>query len=648
MAKQVGTRNALTGAPAWAGRLLLAFFALGLIAGVKRSIAADYASCGMWTLAGSTVLAEVGHYMAWGLLAGLNLFIAFLALLIPPTRRTRMVGVCLFAGVYALAVFLFYKAVTCFLGERLPESYVGIGQGMLFGSTIWPALDQAVARFGWLVWTLFTGLNLLALLLSVVPVSLGAKLAGAKRSVSVKAGSRLASLWPGPAALAGWALVFGLAVLLKPAAPADCPSVLLVSIDTLRFDHVGCYGYGESTTPQIDRLAEESVVFAQATSLSPYTLPSHVSMLTGLNPLVHKVTTLDNRMPERTMLLGEILGAAGYDTGAAVSNFLVGPTFGFKQGFGVYDFYPDRNAEQATGAAKRFFADRTESDRPAFFFLHLMDPHYPYKTAEQDRSLFSGADAIGFDQSLPFFEFRDRYRDAAPEDRAPLLAAYDAEIHYADRILGELLDQLREQGLYDEMLIVVTSDHGEEFWEHGGLGHTVTLYDEVLHVPLIVKLPRGSHGGELLEGQVRLTDMTAFIAARAGLSLPEGAEGRDFMEIIAEGGVKDSGPALAMTDLFGPARYSRRTSDVKWISESRFKLGSREDVFAERIYDLQTDPGEVQNLAPLDRELTDAISTLARQEITAVGSLADGRGPDQAPDLDPQMLQRLKALGYLQ
>ncbi|MDP8256057.1 MAG: sulfatase [Candidatus Alcyoniella australis] len=641
--------HALIAALRRAGRILPAALALGVLHGLWRSMHGGYLEDGLWALVGTALRQTADHAMAWGLLAAAIALLVQLLLGLLPSRRWRLIGAALFCLLFVLEAWGLRLAAASFLGQRLPTSYVGIDQGVLFRSTIWPAFDLAVSRFGWLVWSLVIGLALITALFSTALVWIVSKLARAPRSARLNTRFNPLRAWPVAAGLGGWALVAALALLLRPAPPIGAPSVLLISIDTLRADHLGCYGYCPPTSPKIDALSSEAVLFEQAVSLSPYTLPSHVSMLSGLNPLVHGVTTLDKRMPESMTLLSEVFAAAGFDTGAAVSNFLLGPTYGFAQGFAVYDFFPDRTAEVAAAAAQRFYEQRAGAQRPSFFFLHLMDPHFPYTAPPQQRAMFNGADAADFDQSLPFFEFRDRYRRAEPGVRHELVAAYDAEIRYTDEVLGGLLDQLKQLGLYDSMLIVVTSDHGEEFWEHGGLGHSVTLYDEVLHVPLIVRLPGAASAGLRIETQVRLSDLTATLAAKAGTAMPGQAEGRDLSSLIAGRGPSGlSVPALAMTDLFGPPRYSRRTTGLKWISSSRFQLGAEEDSFPERMFDLALDPGELRNLAPEQSAAVATLAAQARAEIEALTQLGTTIGREAAPKLDPLTRQRLKALGYLQ
>jgi len=640
------TFTGLVKAAAWAGRFLLAASIAGIVWSAYRCVAGQYVSQGMWALVGVMLDITMGRVMAWGLLAAVAAFFLALALGLLPDRGKRAVALTMFLALFAVFGGLLLAIVSAGVSKGLPDNYIEAGVTVLIGNVLWPAFNLGVSSYEWNFWALILIVAGASLAASVAPVWVYSKLRGLKPADAAKEQIRAKSLWPLPAAFGAWGFALVLSWLLTPSPPAGAPSVLLVSIDTLRADHLGCYGYSEPTSPVLDELAGHGVVFEQAVALSPYTLPSHVTMLTGLHPMVHGVTKLTNSIPERTVLLGELFAAKGYSTGAVVSNPLLGPSFGFDQGFAYYEYNAEGTAGPAIESAERFL--ERNAGEPFFLFLHLFDPHHTYDAPDQDKELFRGADAEGFCQEIPFYEFRDKYRNASAQQRSDLVAAYDAEIHFSDRMLGRLLDKARELGVYEDLLVVVTSDHGEEFWDHGGLGHTVTLYDELLRVPLIVRFPGDRFAGGRVGAQVRLSDLPAFVAARAELSLPELSEGRDFIGLLASEDLLEPQAATGFTDMFGPARYCRRTVDLKWISQSSYKYGEDVEIHAERLFDLESDPLEQHNLALEEAELTELTAESNREEIQVLNDLSKVQGASDVHELDPATIERLRSLGYLQ
>lgn len=287
----------------------------------------------------------------------------------------------------------------------------------------------------------------------------------------------------------------------------DGTPIVLISVDTLRSDHLPAYGYGGVETPSIDRLCRDGILFERAYTHIPLTLPSHVSLLTGLLPPTHGVRdnlgyTVDSTT---ALLLQQTLKESGYATGAGVSAYVLRRATGISAGF---DFFEDDieissdpsgpgvQAIQRPGAETLNVVRpwlRSVSDQPFFLFFHIFEPHSPYD---------------------PPAEYAARYP-----------SAYDGEVAAADQVVGDLLDELRDLRVYEESLIVFLSDHGEGLGDHGEAEHGLFLYRSTLQVPLILKLPRGERAGETIEYPVQLIDVNPTLVSALGLQLGEHVRG---------------------------------------------------------------------------------------------------------------------------
>jgi choline-sulfatase len=385
------------------------------------------------------------------------------------------------------------------------------------------------------------------------------------------------------------------------------PSIFLISIDTLRADHLPVYGYRGVSTPNIDRLARESVVFENAYSHVPLTLPSHVTMFTGRLPYESGVRdNLGYSLPKNVPTAAELLRARGYATGAAVSASVLDPSSGIDRGFDVFDA-----AMGPAGSAQ--FAERSGGDTralltrwiaahgagPMFTFLHLYEPHAPYDPPEP---------------------FRGRYA-ALP---------YDGEIAAADAVVGEFLDFLRARGLFDRSIVILLSDHGEGLGEHGEQEHGVLLYREDLHVPLLMRLPGGAFAGRRVTKPIGLIDVFPTLVEAAGASLPPGLSSRSLRAAMK---TDDDDRRIYAETLY--PRLIFGWSDLASLVDSRFQYI---DSTHPELYDLRQDPGE---LHAIDPDRADAGRSLRR-------SLMAIHRPFAAPGAsDPERVRRLASLGYL-
>ncbi|MGH7857567.1 MAG: sulfatase, partial [Candidatus Binatia bacterium] len=340
--------------------------------------------------------------------------------------------------------------------------------------------------------------------------------------------------------IGAWSGVDLVAGVPPPEAP---PNVLLVSIDTLRADHLSLYGYARPTTPAIDAWAKRSgVTFDNVVAPSPWTLPSHASLFTGWNATRHGVNYDQSAVPGELVLLAEILRKAGWATAAFTGGALLDPRFGFVQGFDRYRYWAAWEAPQSdelrshVDRALRFLDEN--APRPFFLFLHTYEVHTPYRKREPFFSRWSEspslAASVNFLRPEPpraanGFRVRETLvwetgvapRPLQPDEVTTAVAMYDSAIAYADEQIGRLLHKLDELGISDRTLVVLTSDHGELFGEHGEFGH-YSLYDENLLVPLVISLPRKFGGGRRVTRQVRLVDVPVTILDLVGApSLPE-------------------------------------------------------------------------------------------------------------------------------
>lgn len=282
------------------------------------------------------------------------------------------------------------------------------------------------------------------------------------------------------------------------------PAVLLIVGDTVRADHVGCYGYERETTPALDALAGEGERFDRAFAQSSWTLPSIASILTGQPPHVHGAGRAEGGvLPLRTEVatLAERLQAAGFATAAWINVLWLAPQSGAQRGFDVYDYRKTdatnrtmRDAKATTDAALAWM--RRQRDAPFFMTVHYFDPHLTYDPPAPYDEMFRPQEAPrlprGFGSADQVFEIRSGSRQLDTAEKEALVARYDGELRYMDDQIGRLLDGLRDLGRWDDALVIFVSDHGEEFWDHGGFEHGHTHYREMIRVPLIVKRPGGA------------------------------------------------------------------------------------------------------------------------------------------------------------
>lgn len=437
-------------------------------------------------------------------------------------------------------------------------------------------------------------------------------------------------------------------------------NVILISVDTLRADHLGCYGYDRDTSPHIDALAEDGIRFANAYASSSWTLPSHVSIMTSLHGVRHQVYHDDERMDPKLVTLAEHFQSRGYPCAAFTGGGFVSPAYGFAKGFDSYDVGSGHVFNQ--DSADRVFRlvspwiDRHQ-DRSFFLFLHTYQPHspyacpMPYKTMFlNDESLFGHADLfyiLGGQGNL--------YKPLPDAERQNLIDLYDGEIRYVDdRLIGPLVAQLKAQGLYDRTLIVFLSDHGEEFFDHGAWGHGHSLYDELLKVPLILKLPRSQHKGMSPDTIVSLVDVMPTLLDAMEWDIPrESLDGRSLFPVF-EG--KEAEDRMFLSDIGSnilrshvPKKIATNRGRIKLILNEEYSLEDLEFFrFAPprngrvELFDLTADPAE-------SRSLADGQPSLANDILRWINDFYAGarKAQTRKARIDESVRDQLKALGYI-
>lgn len=410
-------------------------------------------------------------------------------------------------------------------------------------------------------------------------------------------------------------------------------SVVLVSIDTLRADHLGVYGYPWPTSPHLDRLAGESAVFRTAISHASSTLPSHASLLSGLLPSQHQAAR-DRDMPlsPSATTLAEVLSGVGFATAAFTGRGQMDPAFGLGQGFATYESTAGRRFRGAAASGLRWI-DRLAGER-FFLFLHSYEVHGPYDPEPDSLRRLNRPPTSDLPEKITpqlVAMLNSRLFDLeaiGPQDAAHVARSYDAEIRQVDDGIGALVAGLRQRDLLDRVLLIVTADHGEEFGEHGRVGvHAYSLYDEVLRVPLVVRLPGAAYADRHVQAQVRLIDVAPTVLDAIGVQFALDAPGRSLLPLLA-GEDRAPRPALSSRYQGSERRFSVRTNRWKLLNG--------------RLFDLGRDPGETTDVAdrfPLVR--AGLLGTL--DEFLGLPRVV-GAEPIQ---LDEDLREQLRALGYV-
>jgi arylsulfatase A-like enzyme/Flp pilus assembly protein TadD len=399
--------------------------------------------------------------------------------------------------------------------------------------------------------------------------------------------------------------------------PDSTPNVLFITIDTLRPDHLGCYGYKQIRTPNIDALASESTRFTRAYTSVPVTLPSHTIIFTGTYPMLSGVHDFaGNRLGPTQPTLASVLKEAGYITAAVIGSAVLDSRFGLNRGFDFYYDHFDFNRLQESNLDEmerpgNVVADvalqwLTENSSKTFFlWMHLYDPHFPYR---------------------PPTPYSEEYKDRP----------YDGEIAFADAQVGRLLQFLKQKGLYQNTLIVLSGDHGESLGEHGEQTHGFFIYNSTLHVPLIIHLP-GTQRTSTVDDLVNLADLMPTTLHALKQNIPSQVQGVDLLPLL-EKALSDKSRDL-YAESFLP-RLHFNWSELRGLETANYHYI---DAPRPELYNLNKDPGETRNLLTEKKAVADEMRNRLQKTISqysASQELAEKTG------LDPVLMERLKSLGY--
>jgi arylsulfatase A-like enzyme len=438
------------------------------------------------------------------------------------------------------------------------------------------------------------------------------------------------------------------------------PGIVLLLIDTLRADHLGAYGFDAEISPRLDELAAESIVFENCYAQAPWTPPSMGSLFTSLAPEVHGLHRFTDHqfldpdsarlrasvLPGDAVTLAEGLRDAGYRTAGFVANPWLHRNWGLAQGF---ELYRDGRLGKPIPALAlttdaRAWVEEHPPGEPFFLYLHFMEVHGPYLAPRADfaalwKELESETPRVLRDDQTPkdHLDVHPSWADESLHNRLDYWKArYAAGVRLFDRRIGSFLDFLEESGVLDRSYLIVTSDHGEELFEHGGWGHGKTLRDHQLLVPLIVRPPGGVEGGRRIRDPVRLVDLMPTLLSLADATPPAGMQGVDLSPLL-HGAEVASPPVFFSTGVLGhPDMFAVRKGRYKLIVEGG----------ATELFDVVADPGETTDLSGRDPTIEDELRELLAEHLEP--SSAATRLPARSADIPDELRERLRALGYLE
>jgi arylsulfatase A-like enzyme len=409
--------------------------------------------------------------------------------------------------------------------------------------------------------------------------------------------------------------------------------IILISLDTLRADHLGIYGYHRDTSPCIDAFAKENIVFENAVSQSPWTLPAHMSIMTSLYPPYHGAKKKTPFLPDDKVTLAELLSKAGYQTAAFTDGGYLSAEYGYDKGFAIYD-------DKGGGIAKilpkvREWLGRNKT-KPFFLFIHCYDIHSPYNPPLPYNKMFHDFTYSGF--LIPSYKqlnpARDNKLKLSEEDLRHFIALYDGGIRYTDNKIGEFLSYLKETGLYEKSLIIITSDHGEEFNEHGSYLHWQVYYRPNLHVPLVMHIPGYTKKETRVSELVELIDLFPTVLEIVRLPLYPKAQGRSLLPLIKK--------EEALSNDGVKASFAENNEMYSIITDDGYQMVSDLKLENSLLFNLKADPLAENNIAEVDGDITKSLFSKLQEFNEASPDLVQS-----TIGLTGQTQQQLEALGYI-
>ncbi|MFP4642613.1 MAG: sulfatase-like hydrolase/transferase, partial [Dehalococcoidia bacterium] len=435
--------------------------------------------------------------------------------------------------------------------------------------------------------------------------------------------------------------------------PGERPNILWIVMDTVRVDHLSCYGYHRDTTPNIDRIASEGMIFENAISAAPWTLPSHASMFTSMLPSKHGTDSEHRWLEDDFQTIAEVLRTHGYNTFGYSNNEFVSPQTNLNQGFNDFEmtclgrlaagseladslrahlvwrelqniFLMDDGARRTNETVKKWIGDARQSGTPFFGFINYMEAHLPYHPPPEDHAApyldtdVSFARAMGVNQEPHDYIAGQVDMDAM--DFEMLRALYDGEISYLDFRMGQLFDYLKELGIMDDTVLIISSDHGENFGEHNLMEHQLYLYDTLLHVPLVIRYPEVFEAGSQVSKQVQLTDIFPTILDTVDIDHDsEEIQGYSLLEDRQEGNsLAIAGyaiPLVWLNKLEGASREFDISKYARWLKS--IHAGDFKYIWAsdgrDELYNIRQDPEELNNLIEDNREKASELLMLLKE-----------------------------------
>lgn len=441
--------------------------------------------------------------------------------------------------------------------------------------------------------------------------------------------------------------------------------VIFISLDTTRPDHLGCYGNSWINTPSLDQLAEESLLFSNYMTVVPTTLPSHTSLFTGTFPHTHGTSQNGFIVNNKNIMLTEILKSAGFHTAGFIGSFALDSRFYFSQGFDYYDesyekfvgtarrTQNERSAQSVTDATMRYLEQKAVPSK-LFLFVHYFDPHKPFEPPPPYNTLYHLEETGKTSNStLAHYSCKSTLSKTDWELSKEAALHYAGEISYMDHHIGRLITYLKEKGILDDALLVVTSDHGENFWEHMPYFHHGTAtYQTTMHGVCLIRLPNGKQGGSRMEQLISSIDITPTVLHYLNLPVPDGIDGR----------ILDLTSTMQPSDdyaLYGQATLTRpwkvpvvttgwpHTNKSRCIREGHFKYIQTPFADTEEFYDLSRDPYEQHNLL---KSPTPEITILANKLKVKLELWVSSARPLESffqKEKQKETIEKLKALGYM-
>ena len=417
------------------------------------------------------------------------------------------------------------------------------------------------------------------------------------------------------------------------------PNVLFIIIDSLRADHLSGYGYNRNTSPNIDKLSSDSILFKNAIASAPWTSPSIASIFTSQYPVVLGFNDQPVVIKDKFLTLAEIFQQNKYKTKGIISHVFISSVLKFNQGFQSYD---DENAKghghiSSPSLVEKAISFLKKSRKKNFFlFVHFFDPHFDYIIHEKYNYYPSYNGTLHSGQNI------DRLRANASvlkkDDISFVEALYDSEISFTDEFIGKLIEKLKDFGLFDNTLIVLTSDHGEEFSERGDhwIGHTKKVYQEQIHVPLIVKQP-GSCEEKIIEEYFDLIDLMPTIIESANLKIPNEHEYEGRAINLKEKDPLINNPIISET---------RRWANLRSVTWKDWKYIWNLEIKSKELYDLKNDPKESQNIASINKTIINELETILLEWENHIKSKKIVK-KNRQPIFNKEQIEHLKSLGYI-